>query len=249
MTPPPMSRREILSGRFLGAMIGAVIERVGAVTDRTTGPHGGPSRPPGLAPDAPVMRYPRTTDDVHRAAPKPVADHGGGSAVARRHMAIPLFRPPGAIDEPSFLRRCTRCSECADACPHDAIMPAPSRFGEAVDTPMIDPDRAPCYMCEDMPCIAACDEDVLSILVTIQMGIARITEQTCLAHQGSFCSVCVEQCPVVGAIVVNEGRPRVAEDHCTGCGVCRHVCPAPENAILIMPTFIRPSPNQEHVHA
>ncbi len=32
----------------------------------------------------------------------------------------------------------------------------------------------------------------------------------------------------------------VNEETCTGCGVCRYVCPAPENAILLMPAFSRP---------
>ncbi|MCZ7680343.1 MAG: 4Fe-4S binding protein [Sandaracinaceae bacterium] len=31
-----------------------------------------------------------------------------------------------------------------------------------------------------------------------------------------------------------DGRPRVVEGECTGCGVCQHVCPAPRNAILLV---------------
>ena len=73
------------------------------------------------------------------------------------------------------------------------------------------------------------------------MGTARITPQTCLAWNAMTCTVCLEQCPVEGAIVMESGKPRVLEEHCTGCGVCRHVCPAPENAVLLMPTFIRPA--------
>jgi ferredoxin len=35
------------------------------------------------------------------------------------HLApFPLLRPPGAIAEPDFLATCTRCGDCAKACPH-----------------------------------------------------------------------------------------------------------------------------------
>jgi translation initiation factor RLI1 len=39
------------------------------------------------------------------------------------------------------------------------------------------------------------------------------------------------------------GKPRIIEETCTGCGVCQHVCPAPANAILLMPVQERPLPN------
>ncbi|MHC5113013.1 MAG: 4Fe-4S dicluster domain-containing protein [Planctomycetota bacterium] len=66
-------------------------------------------------------------------------------------------------------------------------------------------------------------------------GVAWIQAPSCLAHQGTFCSVCVEQCPEEGAIVTNEGRPRVVADTCTGCRICHDVCPAPGNAIIVLP--------------
>lgn len=183
------------------------------------------STPPGYVRDLPVMRYPRTRSE---AAPE-----------ARR--TIPVLRPPGAVEEASFLAGCTRCSECIKACPHDAIVPAPARLRGASGTPMIAPDRQPCHMCDDFPCISACEPNVLSTLVPVMMGTARVVEHLCLAYHGTMCTVCSEQCPVDGAIDVVNGRPVVREEVCTGCGTCRHVCPAPENAILSMPTFQRPA--------
>ena len=153
-----------------------------------------------------------------------------------------MLRPPGAIDEPSFLAGCTRCEACIKACPYGAIVHAPIQLREAAGTPMIDADRQPCLMCADFPCITACEPGVLTTLVPPMMGTARITEHLCVAYHGSSCRVCHEACPVPQAILIDDGKPTVNDTQCTGCGVCRAVCPAPENAILLMPTFLRPMP-------
>lgn len=106
---------------------------------------------------------------------------------------------------------------------------------------MIDPVQQPCWMCADFPCIAACEPQVLQLALPKRMATVKIETFSCLAWQGSFCSVCSEQCPVPGAIEVEQGKPRIAEEVCTGCGVCQHVCPAPENAILLLPLRERPT--------
>ena len=154
---------------------------------------------------------------------------------------IPVHRPPGAIDEVGFLARCTRCGDCIRACPVHAIVPAPPRYREAAGTPMIDPSVSPCVMCEGTPCIDACEPAVLRRDLPLAMARATIMKPSCLAWNGSFCSVCAERCPVPGAIAVESGRPRIVESQCTGCGVCAFVCPAPGSAVIIMPLADRPS--------
>jgi ferredoxin len=67
----------------------------------------------------------------------------------------------------------------------------------------------------------------------------RVRPQLCLSWQGSFCSTCSERCPVEDAIVVESGRPRVVEERCNGCGLCVQMCPAPLNALELLPA--RPS--------
>jgi Na+-translocating ferredoxin:NAD+ oxidoreductase RNF subunit RnfB len=67
---------------------------------------------------------------------------------------------------------------------------------------------------------------------------AIIQGRFCIALT-SFCSVCVERCPVAGAMTKERGMPMVVADVCTGCGVCHDVCPAPRNAVLMLPR--RPS--------
>lgn len=150
-----------------------------------------------------------------------------------------ILRPPGAIEEPAFLEGCTRCNDCATACPVDAIFPAPPGFGPATDTPMIDPMASACVMCEDMPCAEACEPNVLRRELGFNMGTAVIKAMHCLAYNGTLCTVCSERCPAEGAITLNSGRPVIHEEKCTGCGVCQHVCPAPYNAVAIRPNADR----------
>jgi Pyruvate/2-oxoacid:ferredoxin oxidoreductase delta subunit len=67
-------------------------------------------------------------------------------------------------------------------------------------------------------------------------GPVRVRPQLCLAWQGSFCSTCSERCPVEDAIVIEAGRPRVVAERCNGCGLCVQVCPAPINALELLPS-------------
>jgi len=164
----------------------------------------------------------------------------GASADSTERSGAPagvgrVHRPPGAVDEPRFLAACTRCGDCIKACPVDAIIPAPDRHGAAAGFPMIDPMQQPCVMCDDLPCIPACEPGVLSPDGPVHMGTASIRTAYCLAHAGTICTVCSERCPVEGAIELRGGKPIIDESTCTGCGVCQHVCPAPYNAVLVLP--------------
>jgi Pyruvate/2-oxoacid:ferredoxin oxidoreductase delta subunit len=40
---------------------------------------------------------------------------------------------------------------------------------------------------------------------------------------------------VPGAMSRDRGLPLVNADVCTGCGICHDVCPAPRNAVLMLP--------------
>jgi ferredoxin-type protein NapG len=158
----------------------------------------------------------------------------------RRRGTIPVLRPPGAVAEQDFLQLCTLCGACDEACPHGSIIAAPARLREAAGTPMIDAFNNPCHMCEDTPCITACDTGALAAPPPGEnephkIGVAMLQQHSCLAYNHSFCSVCVERCPQEGAIEVDQGKPRIVAQNCTGCGTCHSVCPAPANAIMIMP--------------
>lgn len=72
--------------------------------------------------------------------------------------------------------------------------------------------------------------------------VAVVQGRFCLALT-SFCSACVERCPVPGAMKKERGLPMVVADVCTGCGLCQEICPAPRNAVLMMPRRQSASPH------
>lgn len=152
---------------------------------------------------------------------------------------VPLFRPPGAVEESMFLERCTKCGDCQTACPYQAIRPANDRLSAANGTPTIEADHQACLMCPDFPCITACQTGALQSTSPKVIGTAVIKPELCLAGQGQPCRECVDQCPEPGAITTQGSAPIVIADACTGCGVCRAACVAPDNAVVLMPILQR----------
>lgn len=210
MSEPCFERRALFSLRGLGAALGREPARRAAA-------------PPPARCASPLM-------SLLAGAPPPPGPPP---------RALPLLRPPGAVDEAEFLRLCTRCDACFDACPHDALTRAPARARAARGTPVIDALEAPCRCCADVPCAAACPAGALRPDASRVMGRAVIGAHDCLAYQGTSCSVCVEQCPAPGALRLEAGRPVIDAARCTGCGVCQHVCPSPRNAVIVLPALRR----------
>jgi ferredoxin-type protein NapG len=141
-----------------------------------------------------------------------------------------FLRPPGAVEEALFLERCTRCQDCAKACPHGSI-----GFHAGDGTPVIYPDQVPCYLCDDTPCIQSCATEALLPVADradIRMGLAAVSHRVCTAGQG--CHACVSQCPM-HALEMNFGAMRlhVLDDRCVGCGICEHVCQSVNDALAI----------------
>jgi len=142
---------------------------------------------------------------------------------------VPLLRPPGAVTERQFLQDCTRCDKCIHACPKDAIVKAPKKFGFLVmGTPYIDPIKNPCVMCDDLPCISACPDSALLPVDSpseVNMGYAILDKKKCQAYGDTFCQQCIIDCPIPGAITQNKDQqPEFHKKICTGCGVCVRSC-------------------------
>ena len=144
---------------------------------------------------------------------------------AKAIKKVNFLRPPGAVEEESFLKLCTRCDDCVHACPHHSIKRAKERGVEG--TPVIRPREMPCYLCEDLSCIKACKTGALIPVERekVKMGVAKIKKKRCSAWDGQPCQYCVTKCPLSEeAIYLGDFKPVIREEKCTGCGVCEQVC-------------------------
>jgi ferredoxin-type protein NapG len=159
------------------------------------------------------------------------------------------IRPPGARYEPDFYARCIKCGQCVDACPYDTLELATADAGIPIGTPYFIPRETPCYMCEDIPCLAACPtgalDPALENIRDARMGLAVIDAENCLSWQGLRCEICFRECPLQGSAISIEHHPRriskhamfvpvVHSDACTGCGICEQACPTQEAAIRVL---------------
>ncbi|OPX23444.1 MAG: hypothetical protein B1H04_03700 [Planctomycetales bacterium 4484_123] len=137
------------------------------------------------------------------------------------------LRPPGALAGPAFERLCTRCGRCEAACPAGAITMKP--------LPGIDPSVQACLLCEELPCVAACEAGALQPVPREQaaMGVAVWDPAACLLTGGEECGLCRHACPLEGVIAIENGRVVVDGGACAGCGCCQMVCPARPKAITV----------------
>jgi len=156
-----------------------------------------------------------------------------------------LPRPPGSLEEKSFLKFCTRCYRCLDVCPADAIHPAGITGGIAnFGTPVLDWKK--CIFC--MACTRACPTGAIQRIDRddVDIGNAVIERRTCLAWTGqSKCSLCFDACRY-DAIVLEKGiYPVVLEDLCTGCGLCERKCPTDPKSIVVYYDKVKRMPPPE----
>jgi len=153
------------------------------------------------------------------------------------------IRPPGALDELEFLSACTRCGACSQACPYHAIQTMPLQSGVAANTPYIEARTQACRLCEDYPCIAACEDDALLPLNGARpaMGKAIVNKDACRAYDDKVCTLCYDACPFPEeAIVIDDAfHPQILEG-CVGCGLCEQRCPTvPVGVAALSPTRAR----------
>jgi MauM/NapG family ferredoxin protein len=155
-----------------------------------------------------------------------------------------LIRPPGAVAEKEFLRRCIRCGECMKVCIGSALHPALSEAGvSGLWTPLLVARLGYCeYNCT--LCGQVCPTGAIKELKVEPkrkevIGLAVIDKNTCLPYAGNEeCLVCEEHCPTGNKAIIFEQRqvqvdgqnmtlkfPQVVKKLCIGCGICETKCP------------------------
>jgi len=194
-----------------------------------------------------------------------------GYASKAKGSALTL-RPPASLVEDDFLRSCIKCGLCVEACfnresnrdketlKHKSatLKMAKAEDDIAIGTPYFVPIDVPCYMCEDIPCVPVCPTGALDEnLVTndkgeldftmMDMGIAVVDSNSCIAFWGIQCDACYRACPLLDeAIKLEYGRnertgkhaflkPVIEMDICTGCGLCEKACVTEKPAIFVQP--------------
>ncbi len=156
-----------------------------------------------------------------------------------------LIRPPGALPETDFLRRCVKCGECMKVCLTGGLQPALLEGGvEGLWTPLLVPRIGYCeYRCT--LCGQVCPTGAIAKLgpeekAKVKIGLAMIDPGRCLPYaHGTPCIVCEEVCPTPkkairleeATALMSDGkavavkRPHVDLDLCIGCGICETQCP------------------------
>jgi ferredoxin-type protein NapG len=104
-----------------------------------------------------------------------------------------------------------------------------------MEYPIIIAKESPCYLCPELPCIAACLTKALLPLKDpskVRMGLAVVSRDDCTADQG--CQSCVARCPVEALSTnFNDLYPVVDEAKCVGCGMCEETCSTVNDRIAI----------------
>lgn len=152
----------------------------------------------------------------------------GAYGLASGEPDATFVRPPGAASNASLLASCDRCNRCVQACPQGIIVPLQLSEGIVTyGTPTLAFSQGRCDFC--MKCVEACPTGALAFGGERErdMGVAVIVSDACVAWEWSGCTVCHDECPVMGAITLDEkGRPEVHPDYCDGCGTCEAKCPS-----------------------
>lgn len=164
----------------------------------------------------------------------------------RQLLSDRLLRPPGALPEDEFRRRCIRCGQCVKACPTNTLQPDWFEAGlEGLWAPAhrmrLGPCDQGCNVCGRVCPTGAIRSLPLPEKRYAKLGTAIIDSARCLVWaDDKTCLVCDEACPYNAIYFVQDAekkrRPYVDRRRCNGCGQCETVCPVlGAGAIVIRP--------------
>ncbi|POT59737.1 ferredoxin-type protein NapF [Citrobacter amalonaticus] len=131
------------------------------------------------------------------------------------------IRPPWSGEETHFLRHCTRCDACIQACENAILQRGSGGY------PVINFTQNECSFC--YACAQACPESLFSPRHTRAWELDFTIGQDCLAYQSVECRRCQDSCeplaitfrPTLSGIY----QPQLDNQACNGCGACAASCP------------------------
>lgn len=147
-----------------------------------------------------------------------------------------LLRPPGALEEKRFLASCIKCGQCIQVCPFHSLKLLDLSAGIDMGTPVIDPLRRGCYLCDLFPCILCCPSGALDPQVQeisdVHMGIAWVNDiEKCWAKKNKRVSKRVLENIVEHGNkteLEQEFNQKLLKQTDTVCRLCEQLCPIPE---------------------
>ncbi len=182
-----------------------------------------------------------------------------------------LVRPPGSVDEDTFLARCIRCGQCMRVCPNNALHPTIFEAGlEGIWSPVLISKIGYCEPTCTL-CGQVCPTGAIVELTQKQkvgdketppnrIGTAFFDRGKCLPWaMATPCIVCEEWCPtspkaiyLKTEIVTNQSGkeisvkcPYIDPQLCTGCGACEFACPV-EDASAVYITSVGESRSEKN---
>ena len=159
---------------------------------------------------------------------------------------VKRLRPPGALEEKSFLASCIKCGQCVQVCPVEAIKLADAGDGFGIGAPYIDARKQACdFSCDAVQCVLACPTGALTHTLDkkeqTRMGLARLARpEVCLAVLGQGFKGQARGADFPGLhryTEVDRWNPILVADHPYDlelCDLCVRECPI-ENAIALEP--------------
>jgi ferredoxin-type protein NapG len=155
------------------------------------------------------------------------------------------LRPPGALDEKPFLGACSKCGQCVQVCPVQAIELADLTDGLGTGAPFIDARKQACdFSCDALSCILACPTGALSHELNakeeVRCGLARLARpDACLARRGEPFRGRTRGPGFRGRLryeEVDRWNPIPVRDHAYDreiCDLCVYECPIGESALTL----------------